>query len=583
MPAVPINSIYLSSTFQDLELFRDTVGRYLRKINKQVIGMEDYVAADVRPLDKCLQDVARADAYVGIFAHRYGFIPGADNSELRSITELEYRHALTCKKPCLIFVLSEEVPWPRKFMDEITREGENGKRIFDLRGELTKDNLASFFKNEVELAALVNAAVTNLESTKPALPAASAGGRATPENREITSDLFVAYGPADEATTKALATEFLPDPGGLSSLLSPTGLFASSEAAFVELDLRIQTSDIAVAVLSKQTLSQMDQQPVFTSLVLDILRARTGTLVGLYTTQDCVEAARKWGFENLIDISGYPAAGVALIQDLKQKLGDHRTVASVPVIGVPLVIAAMTKDEAEALCNHPEMIADELGTKAQKRFEEIRAALLERLPSRYGSARDQWRSPGSKLTMAELSVEALQRLARVKKSKLRGRAMKLQKYPFDPLVEKVEALREVYRQMADTGCIMLVDELSLFHPVVRQAVASSPMVGSRHTAILTVSPFQAQAQPQEQILREELKAQLAGVFDRFASDYDPQCELSVGDEFRLRRWLHVSLPETLLILRTPRVEPAQVAIFASELQSDADSQTAGLMYSRGLL
>ena len=85
---MPISTIYLSSSFKDLESFRNAAARYLRKINKQVIGMEDYVASDERPLQKCLRDVAGCDVYVGIFAHRYGFVPIEDNPESKSVTEL---------------------------------------------------------------------------------------------------------------------------------------------------------------------------------------------------------------------------------------------------------------------------------------------------------------------------------------------------------------------------------------------------------------------------------------------------------------------------------------------------------------
>lgn len=304
---------------------------------------------------------------------------------------------------------------------------------------------------------------------------------------------------------------------------------------------------------------------------MDMMRSRTGTVVGLYTSADCLKKADRWGFTKLIDISGYPAAGVGLIQQLKKQLGAYRTIATLPRIGVPLVIAAMTREEAEALSADPSEIGKEMGLNAQKRFEQIRDVLPQPLSARYGATRDQWRSPGSKLTIAELSIEALERLARSRNSKLRGRAVKLQRYPFDPLVNEVQELREAYRQMAEQGCIMLVDELSLFHPVVRKALAASPMIGARNTAILTVSPFEPEAQPQHQILRDELKGQLAAVFDRFAADFDPQCELSVNDECRLRRWLHLSLPETLQALRSPRVEPGQVAIFAKELQSDEDA------------
>lgn len=252
-----ITSIYLSSTFEDLESYRRVVGTYLRKLNKQVIGMEDYVASDQRPLDKCLEDVAKSDVYIGIFAHRYGYIPENDNPGSRSITELEYRHALKCGKPTLIFLVDKHAAWPPLSMDHYTGEGENGKRIDALLEELSKEKTASFFQSDVELAALVNTAVMNLEATKPVPPVAAGAVRNTPENRQITSDLFITYGAPDEAQVRALASEFQPDPDGMSSLLSAGDLFAKREADFLRLDLQLQTCDVAIAVLSQQTLRQM--------------------------------------------------------------------------------------------------------------------------------------------------------------------------------------------------------------------------------------------------------------------------------------------------------------------------------------
>ena len=62
--------IYISSTYEDLKDHREAVYKALRRLNHDVRAMEDYVAADERPLDKCLKDVAAADVYVGIFAWR---------------------------------------------------------------------------------------------------------------------------------------------------------------------------------------------------------------------------------------------------------------------------------------------------------------------------------------------------------------------------------------------------------------------------------------------------------------------------------------------------------------------------------
>src|SRR6185503_4111071 len=147
--------IYISSTYSDLKACRERVYRALRQMDHHVIAMEDYVATDKRPLQKCVQDVGDSDIYVGIFAWRYGFIPEEDNPDQRSITELEFRHACKSKIPALIFVLEEAAAWPMTLVDEELN------KIKALRAELTKDTTASFFKDCENLAALVSAAVTN--------------------------------------------------------------------------------------------------------------------------------------------------------------------------------------------------------------------------------------------------------------------------------------------------------------------------------------------------------------------------------------------------------------------------------------
>jgi tetratricopeptide (TPR) repeat protein len=149
--------IYVSSTFSDLKECRAAVYTALRKMNHDVIAMEDYVATHRRPLAKCLDDVETCEIYVGIFAWRYGFIPATDNANGRGITELEYRHALKTGKECLLFLLHTDAPWPRSKMEE----GVGDKRIQQLREELGQAETVSFFHTPDELATLVGAAVSN--------------------------------------------------------------------------------------------------------------------------------------------------------------------------------------------------------------------------------------------------------------------------------------------------------------------------------------------------------------------------------------------------------------------------------------
>lgn len=152
--------IYISSTFSDLEPFRERVYRALRQLGHDVIAMEDYVATDARPLKKCLDDVERCDLYLGIFAWRYGYVPEKmDNPEEKSITELEFRHARRSGIDCTCFLLNEKARWPASKRDT----GTALDRIRSFRDELSRDLTISFFSNKEQLAAAVTTAVTKWE------------------------------------------------------------------------------------------------------------------------------------------------------------------------------------------------------------------------------------------------------------------------------------------------------------------------------------------------------------------------------------------------------------------------------------
>jgi hypothetical protein len=168
-------TIYLSSTYEDLKDFRLAVLQALHQSEYRVINMENYVATDDRPVDKCLKDVEQADIYVGVFAFRYGYIPPSDhnNPNRLSITELELRHAQCLKKPRLIFLADEKAAgFPPAMMDAMTGDGEAGQCIKRLRNELERELTKSSFSAPHHLASLVQAAVTSHLAHNP-LPASN--------------------------------------------------------------------------------------------------------------------------------------------------------------------------------------------------------------------------------------------------------------------------------------------------------------------------------------------------------------------------------------------------------------------------
>jgi hypothetical protein len=169
--------IYISATYRDLQKHRLAVSTVLRRMGHQPIGMEHYVAEGMRPLFRCLKDVAACDAYVGIIAWRYGYVPtdaGSPDPDLpeglvlgkASITEFEFRQAVQSGKPVLMFLLDPDAEWPSSQFDAVSGDGEQGKAVSRLRQEVAQQYLVNFFRTPEELAGLVSAAVYRVEMSR---------------------------------------------------------------------------------------------------------------------------------------------------------------------------------------------------------------------------------------------------------------------------------------------------------------------------------------------------------------------------------------------------------------------------------
>lgn len=153
--------VYLSSTYRDLQAHRAAVDLILRKMGHDVIGMEQYAAEGNRPVERCKRDVAQSDVYALILEWRYGYIPPDNNPERKSITEIEYRHALAKDKTVLAFVLDPETPWPPNAMDSASADAEAAAAISRLRSEVGSQFLAGIFSTPADLASQVAAAVAS--------------------------------------------------------------------------------------------------------------------------------------------------------------------------------------------------------------------------------------------------------------------------------------------------------------------------------------------------------------------------------------------------------------------------------------
>lgn len=99
--------IYVSSTSIDLRDVRKAAIGAIKRFGPrrfELACMEEYDTEEAPPVEKCLNDVAGCDVYVGLFAWRYGYV--VPDFGL-SITELEYREAVEGGKTLLLYLGTE--------------------------------------------------------------------------------------------------------------------------------------------------------------------------------------------------------------------------------------------------------------------------------------------------------------------------------------------------------------------------------------------------------------------------------------------------------------------------------------------
>jgi formylglycine-generating enzyme required for sulfatase activity len=144
-------TVYVSSTFIDLEEHRAALKRALERARYDVECMEKYTAFDERPVERCLADVAAADVYVLLIAHRYGYRPTTHNLGNLSITQLEYEEAGRHGKPRLAFTVDRQHPWRPTWIDGL----EDGSSLKAFRAEVEQSHGVNRFTTPDQLASLV--------------------------------------------------------------------------------------------------------------------------------------------------------------------------------------------------------------------------------------------------------------------------------------------------------------------------------------------------------------------------------------------------------------------------------------------
>ena len=156
--------IFISSTFEDLKEEREKVIRAVLELNHFPVGMEQFPAVGIPPIELIKQVLKDCDYYILIIGARYGSI----NKESGiSYTEEEYNYACSLGIPVIAFLPSDPNSFPISKLDKDNRNLKLQK-LEDFKENVKNGGISiKYWNNADNLQSLVLASIPNAIKFQP--------------------------------------------------------------------------------------------------------------------------------------------------------------------------------------------------------------------------------------------------------------------------------------------------------------------------------------------------------------------------------------------------------------------------------
>ena len=213
------------------------------------------------------------------------------------------------------------------------------------------------------------------------------------------------------------------------------------------------------------------------------------------------------------------------------------------VIDVNFITAAMVQREAEALLNGKVFDDPAVAAEDREQFQEFTQALtqhdIQDWLTHYADSRDAWHpifhaGASIKETVTDI-VWRVNEASRNASGVLQIRPYFISEDFFS--LDRGTRLRTW--QSIDSGCIIVADSISLFHPGLRRMLLESGISAQTETALLILSPLNFDQLPINQLIEKQIMERVVG---RVNNDLNGLSEFGSGDLRVTRRWLSATLP-----------------------------------------
>lgn len=154
----PKYQVFLSSTYSDLILERESIIKAILEMYHIPIGMEMFSAEDEDQWEIIRRTIEVSDYYILVLGLRYG----SKTSDGISFTQKEYEYALAKKIPILAFVMNEMVSLPRDKRDDDLAEINKFREMV-----LKNSKMAQFWETKDQLIKNVSISLMKEIMQKP--------------------------------------------------------------------------------------------------------------------------------------------------------------------------------------------------------------------------------------------------------------------------------------------------------------------------------------------------------------------------------------------------------------------------------
>ncbi len=228
--------------------------------------------------------------------------------------------------------------------------------------------------------------------------------------------------------------------------------------------------------------------------------------------------------------------------------------AGVETINLLFVVAAMTREEADNLARGTDFDDPHRTTNGDEQFQAFKNMLQEyevddTLPY-YDENRDNWQPPHHQQITIQQTIRQMIERANQAYVKSPGAAKILPQFISEDFFAEDRRIRAEAWQLANMGCIIVVDSISLFHPWIYQTLSSSEVSSKKQIAMFILSPINFSKMSINQSLEEKI---MEWVKIRSNNQLDKLCEFGAGDPVVLQRWLFTVLPD--LVRQRQEPEP----------------------------